>query len=90
MPVHSARLPSAVPRRVILLCTAPGDLVYDPMCGNNVTGRVAEELGRRHIANDIMLASLQGSAFRFDAQPDFQSFPLPSAIAAPQGDADGR
>lgn len=71
LPVHSARFPAEVPRSIILTCTAPGELVYDPMAGSNVTGMVAEELGRRHLSSEVMLRSVQGAALRFEGRPQF-------------------
>lgn len=72
VPAHPARYPEALPRQIIQLATAPGDVVYDPMAGSNTTGKVASELGRRFISSDPMLDYVRGSAFRFDQRPDFQ------------------
>jgi site-specific DNA-methyltransferase (cytosine-N4-specific) len=70
---HPARYPTAVPRQIIQLTTAPGDLCYDPMAGSNTTGAVASELGRRFISTDPMLSYVHGSSFRFDQRADFKS-----------------
>lgn len=79
LPVHSARFPAEIPRRLILMCTAPGETVYDPMAGSNVTGAVAEELGRRWISSEVMLRFAQGSAFRFDnARAGFTAYSTPT------------
>lgn len=72
LPLHPARFPPALPRRVIQLTTEPGDVVYDPMSGSNVTGAVASELGRRFIASEPLLPYIQGAALRFDGRPDFR------------------
>lgn len=72
LPAHPARFPDALPRKVILLTTAPGGLVYDPMAGSNTTGKVAADLGRRFIASEPMLTYARASALRFDRRPDFE------------------
>jgi len=79
---HPARYPTAVPRQIIQLTTAPGDLCYDPMAGSNTTGQVASELGRRFISSDPMLAYVHGSSFRFDQRSDFRSHLDVSTLSA--------
>lgn len=71
VPIHPARFPDALPRRVIQLTTDVGQTVYDPMAGSNTTGKVALELGRRFISSEPMLAYAEASAMHFDARPDF-------------------
>jgi adenine-specific DNA-methyltransferase len=39
-------------QRCMLMCTDPGDLVFDPTCGSGTTGYVAEQWGRRWITCD--------------------------------------
>jgi site-specific DNA-methyltransferase (cytosine-N4-specific) len=68
---HPARFPEELPRRVIQLATAPGEVVYDPMAGSNTTGKVALDLGRRFISSEPVLEYARASAFRFDHRPDF-------------------
>lgn len=80
LPVHSARFPAEVPRRIILTTTVPGGVVYDPMAGSNVTGWVAEQLGRQHISSEVMLRSVQGAALRFEQSAGFQEWPLPAGM----------
>jgi site-specific DNA-methyltransferase (cytosine-N4-specific) len=63
---HPARFPHALPDFVIRLLTEPGDLVVDPFAGSNVTGFVAESLGRRWIAGDLDEGYVAGSRLRFD------------------------
>lgn len=70
--LHPARFPEAVPRKVILLATEPGQTVYDPMAGSNTTGKVALDLGRRFISSEPVLEYARASAFRFDHLPDFR------------------
>ena len=38
--------------RCMLMCTDPGDLVFDPTCGSGTTAYVAEQWGRRWITCD--------------------------------------
>lgn len=71
-PIHPARFPEALPRRVIQLTTDVGQTVYDPMAGSNTTGKVALDLGRRFISSEPMLAYAEASAMHFDARPDFR------------------
>ncbi|HDR9271206.1 site-specific DNA-methyltransferase [Burkholderia pseudomallei] len=39
-------------QRCMLMCTEPGDLVFDPTCGSGTTAYVAEQWGRRWITCD--------------------------------------
>ncbi len=64
---HPARFPHGLPDFLIRLLTEPGDLVVDPFAGSNVTGHVAERLGRRWIAGDLDEGYVNGSRLRFDA-----------------------
>ena len=43
---------SKVIERCMLMCTDPGDLVFDPTCGSGTTAFVAEKWGRRWITCD--------------------------------------
>lgn len=70
---HPARFPEELPRRVILLTTEKGEVVYDPMAGSNTTGKVAMELERRFISSEPVVDYATGSAFRFDQMTDYQS-----------------
>ncbi len=63
---HPARFPAELPEFFINLLTEPGDCVADPFAGSNVTGAVAESLGRRWLAIDIDEDYLTGSMARFD------------------------
>jgi modification methylase len=47
--VHPTQKPEALLHRVILSCTAPGDVVLDPFLGSGTTAAVAKRLGRRYI-----------------------------------------
>lgn len=45
--------PEALIRRIIEMCTDPGDLVFDSFAGSGTTGAVAHKLGRRWIMVEI-------------------------------------
>ncbi len=49
--------PKAV-ARALLMCTDPGDLVIDPICGSGTTAAVAEQYGRRWITMDTSRVAL--------------------------------
>jgi site-specific DNA-methyltransferase (cytosine-N4-specific) len=63
---HPARFPSALPEFFVRFLTEAGDLVLDPFAGSNVTGQVAESLGRRWLAVEINADYVAGSRLRFD------------------------
>lgn len=44
--------------RCMLMCTDPGDLVFDPTCGSGTTALVAEQWGRRWITIDTSRVAL--------------------------------
>lgn len=50
---HEAMFPVGLPRRLIRMLTAPGDIVLDPFMGSGTTLRAAKDLGRRSIGIDI-------------------------------------
>lgn len=62
---HPARFPAAVPEFAIGMCTEEDDIVLDPFAGSNMTGYVAERMGRRWIAFELEEEYLEGSRFRF-------------------------
>jgi site-specific DNA-methyltransferase (cytosine-N4-specific) len=66
---HPARFPAALPEFFVRFLTEPGDLVLDPFAGSNVTGHVAESLGRRWLAVEINGDYVAGSRLRFEEQP---------------------
>lgn len=68
--VHPARFPYALPEFYIKLLTPDGGLVVDPFAGSNITGRAAEDLGRRWLAVDIDNEYVRGSAVRFGFDPE--------------------
>lgn len=62
---HPARMPVDIPQFFIKLLTKKGDIVFDPFCGSNTTGEVAEELKRRWIGVEINKDYIKGSIGRF-------------------------
>lgn len=50
---HPARFPLNLPKWGITLCTDPGDLVIDPMCGSGTTLVAAKSAGRTYWGCDI-------------------------------------
>jgi DNA modification methylase len=62
---HPARFPRKVPEFFVKFLTRKGNLVLDPFCGSNMTGYVAEKLGRRWIGFEHKRAYVRGSLGRF-------------------------
>ena len=62
---HPARFPPDLPRFFIKFLTDPRDLVVDIFSGSNVTGAVAEELGRKWLGIDVDAGYAALSAVRF-------------------------
>lgn len=77
--VHPARFPRVVPEFFIKFLTVPGELVYDPFAGSNVTGSVAEELGRRWLATELRTDYLDASKLRFQIGMDLAA-PLAQGV----------
>lgn len=67
LPIHPARFVPEVPDFFIRFLTEPGQLVLDPFAGSNVTGQMAEKLGRRWISIELNGDYVAGSKFRFAA-----------------------
>jgi DNA modification methylase len=65
IPVHPARFPRALPEFFIRMLTNVGDIVLDPFAGSNMTGAIADELGRQWIASDLDKEFIRGSIGRF-------------------------
>ncbi len=63
---HPARFPVELPDFFIRFLTIPGQLVYDPFAGSNVTGAAAEALERRWISSEERADYVAGSRFRFE------------------------
>ena len=63
--IHPARFPAALPEFFLKLLTDDGDYVLDPFAGSNTTGAVAESLGLRWIAGELVESYLEASRYRF-------------------------
>ena len=68
---HEAQFPPELPRRVIRLLTAPGDLTLDPFIGVGTTALAAASEGRRYLG--------------FDAVPEFIAHAKSRVAAAGRG-----
>jgi site-specific DNA-methyltransferase (cytosine-N4-specific) len=64
--IHPARFPAAMPEFFLKMLTDEDDVLLDPFAGSNTAGAVAESLGRRWIAVEMLEEYLAGSKFRFD------------------------
>jgi site-specific DNA-methyltransferase (cytosine-N4-specific) len=64
-PIHPARFLPDIPDFFIRFLTEPRQLVLDPFAGSNVTGQVAEALGRSWLAIEIDGAYVESSLLRF-------------------------
>src|SRR3989441_7983179 len=67
LPIHPARFPPELPDFFIRFLTLPGQTVLDPFAGSNVTGQVAEVLGRKWLSIEINADYVAGSKLRFGA-----------------------
>ena len=65
LPIHPARFPKELPDFFIRMLTQPNQTVLDPFMGSNVTGQVAEALGRRWVGIEINADYIAGSRLRF-------------------------
>ena len=65
IPLHPARMPLELARFFVKFLTEPGDVVLDPFAGSNMTGAVAESLGRRWISIETNSDYARSSQSRF-------------------------
>lgn len=79
---HPARFPRALPEFAIGLCTEESDLVLDPFAGSNMTGYVAESMGRKWLAFEQNVDYLRGASFRFLANGNKESKPTNEETAS--------
>ncbi|MGC8507880.1 MAG: DNA methyltransferase [Thiomonas sp.] len=73
-----------VVERCLLLCTEPGDLVFDPTCGSGTTAYCAEQWGRRWITCDTSRVPLALARQRL-LTATFPYFELKDPQTGPQG-----
>src|SRR3712207_9038520 len=75
--LHPTQKPEALLHRVLLACTAPGDVVLDPFLGTGTTAAVAKRLGRRFVGLERDETYANAAAARIAAVE-----PLPEAAAS--------
>ena len=63
--IHPARFPASLPEFFVKMLTDEEDVVLDPFAGSNTAGSVAERLGRRWLAMELIEEYLKASKFRF-------------------------
>lgn len=63
--IHPARFPASLPEFFVKMLTDEEDVVVDPFAGSNTAGSVAERLGRRWLAMELIEEYLEASKFRF-------------------------
>lgn len=63
--IHPARFPASLPEFFVKMLTDEEDVVLDPFAGSNTAGSVAERLGRRWLAMELIEEYLEASKFRF-------------------------
>jgi len=64
--IHPARFPDPLPEFFIKFLTSEGQTVLDPFSGSNVTGSMAEKLGRSWTAFEINEDYVTSSMIRFE------------------------
>lgn len=82
--IYVVQTSSKVIERCMLLCTEPGDLVFDPTCGSGTTAYVAEHWGRRWITCDTSRVPLALARQRL-LTATFPYYELKDQQAGPQG-----
>lgn len=71
-------------QRCMLMCTDPGDLVFDPTCGSGTSAYVAEQWGRRWITCDTSRVPLALARQRL-LTATFPYYELKDQQSGPQG-----
>jgi len=67
LPIHPARMPQDLARKVIAFMSREGDVVADPFGGSGTTAAAAEGLGRRWITTEAVREYVEGAKLRFAA-----------------------
>jgi len=75
---YPTQKPEMLLERIILACSAPGDLVMDPFGGSGTTAAVAEKLGRRWITCDFGKHAVYTIQKRLATISDSQKLGLPA------------
>lgn len=85
--VHPTQKPEALLHRVILSCTAPGEVVLDPFLGSGTTAAVAKRLGRRFIGlerEEIYANAARARIAAVEPLPESAALTLPSKREQPR------
>lgn len=85
--LHPTQKPEALLHRVILACTAPGEVILDPFLGSGTTAAVAKRLGRRFIGIEREQAYADAALARIAATepaPEDAAAALPSKKEQPR------
>lgn len=65
IPIHPARMPSAIPEFFIKMLSQEDDIILDCFAGSNTTGACAESLNRHWISIEANRDFYDGSKYRF-------------------------
>lgn len=65
---HPCQMNPDVLERIIMACSDPGDLVFDPFVGSGTTLAVAKKLGRRAFGCELSESYAEAARRRVDAQ----------------------
>ncbi|SAL19865.1 site-specific DNA-methyltransferase [Caballeronia telluris] len=82
--VYAVQTANIAIQRCMLMCTEPGDLVFDPTCGSGTTAYVAEQWGRRWITCDTSRVPLALARQRL-LTATFPYYELKDPQTGPQG-----
>jgi modification methylase len=85
--LHPTQKPEALLHRVILSCTAPGEVVLDPFLGSGTTAAVAKRLGRRYIGIErepAYAAAAEARIAAVEPVPESAALTLPSKREQPR------
>lgn len=66
LPVHPARMPLELARRLIAFLSQEGETIFDPFGGSSTTGKAAEELGRQWITTEAAREYVEAARLRFE------------------------
>ena len=83
--IHPAQKPVAVLKKLIEVCTDPGDVVIDPCCGSGSTLRAAYELGRSAFGFEIdrnFYQRAKNEMLKFPEKTQMSIFDYPEAVNA--------
>jgi site-specific DNA-methyltransferase (adenine-specific) len=66
--LHPNEKPVSLMRKLVALCSIPGELVVDPFMGSGTTLRAAKDLGRRAIGIDLVEANCETAVRRLSQE----------------------